>query len=420
MSTVGAVQSSIFTMPPALEEPLAKRIAGAVAIAVAFFVFSYVIGQIIGRTMSTIDKTYRFSRPSINFKNLIGEEFLKEQIQVHVQAPFNAREASPLKSRWQRISDMFSRLTKKNSEEPKTVNFYEEYVVEPLDGMLLSGPPGCGKTYTAECIAGELGLGYIQITTADFGAPFVHQASINIQKLFTAAIKQRNVLILLDDADASLGKRHANQVHHQPHREEIIGECLKWLPLCSKANVFVVMTTNSPETIDAALQRSGRTSLSIEIRPPDEPARAELLKYYFTSGCKSQDRLKIDYKEIAKSTDGFTQADLKELSKRCLRKGAYEKREELNTEFVATQLLTFKKEKILQHLQQQFAFFCEGAGNYFSWEPLAEAAKSLSWSQVQKTVNGLEAALAVHKQSGIKTPPGKIEEMLREKLNLIS
>ncbi len=423
MSGVGAVSSSIFTRPiENPQEPLTIRIAAAVAVAVALFVASYVVGYIANRGMKglSFNNTYTFFKPSINFKNLIGEDFLKEKINERVKNHFESQRASLPKSRWQRMSALFSQFITPHPKAQASVDFYKEYGGRPLNGMLLYGPPGCGKTHIAECIAGELGLHFIKVTTSTFGSPLVHQAAKNIANLFNQAITQQDVLILIDDADASIGKRDSDQALPHPARGDIISECLKWLPECSKANVFVVMTTNSTKAIDPALKRSGRISLSIEITPPNKEARAELLKYYFTSRCNNE-RLKIDYTTIAEITNGFTQADLEELSSRCADKGIAQKLAQLNTELVRTMFLAFNKEKILQHLQQQFAFFCEGTESYFSWEPLAEAAKNISWAQVQRTVNEwLEAILSAYKQDGAKISPERIEGLLREKLNLIS
>ena len=135
-------------------------------------------------------------------------------------------------------------------------------------GLLLYGPPGCGKTFIARAVAGELGARFIAVSFADIIDMFVGQSERNIHELFEIARRNAPCVLFLDEVDAIGQKR--SQLRHTPMRSAV-NQLLLELDDISGNNegVFLLAATNHPWDVDSALRRPGRFDRTLLVLPPD-------------------------------------------------------------------------------------------------------------------------------------------------------
>ena len=184
---------------------------------------------------------------------------------------------------------------------------YEEYGVTIPNGMLLYGPPGCGKTFISEKFAEEIGFTFISIKPSDLGSIYVHGAQEKIGALFADAEKNAPAIIFFDEVDAMMPKRGGDT--HQGVSGEV-NEFLAQMTECSKKGIFVIAATNQPDLIDDAILRTGRIDRLYYVANPDLEAREKMFELYLKSRpCE----IEIDFKKLAKLTDWFVSSDIKYL-----------------------------------------------------------------------------------------------------------
>jgi SpoVK/Ycf46/Vps4 family AAA+-type ATPase len=143
-------------------------------------------------------------------------------------------------------------------------------------GLLLYGPPGCGKTYVARAVAGELGAHFISVGLADVLDMWMGQSERNLHELFETARRAAPSVLFLDEVDA-LGRKRALQRHSA--MANVVNQLLAELDGVQTENrgVFVLAATNHPWDVDAALRRPGRFDRTVLVLPPDSRARAAIL-----------------------------------------------------------------------------------------------------------------------------------------------
>ncbi|GAB4345178.1 MAG: ATP-dependent zinc metalloprotease FtsH [Desulfobulbaceae bacterium] len=178
-------------------------------------------------------------------------------------------------------------------------------------GVLLQGPPGTGKTLLAKAIAGEAGVPFFNISGSDFVEIFVGVGASRVRELFAKAKKNAPCIIFIDEIDAVGRHRGAADVGGQEEKDQTLNALLVEMDgFQSGETVIIVAATNRPDVLDPALLRPGRFDRQINILPPDVNGRAKILEIYARK--MPLDR-NVIMEEVARSTPGFTGADLANL-----------------------------------------------------------------------------------------------------------
>ena len=174
-------------------------------------------------------------------------------------------------------------------------------------GLLLFGPPGCGKTFIARATAGELGARFIAVGLSDVLDMYFGQSERNLHELFETARRKAPCVLFLDEVDA-LGQKRTN-ARNQPMWRSVVAQLLNEMDSVSSDNegVFILGATNAPWDIDPALRRPGRFDRMLLVLPPDREAREAILAYHLRARPVDSG---IDRKAIAGRTEGYSGADL--------------------------------------------------------------------------------------------------------------
>ncbi|MER5391503.1 ATP-binding protein [Saccharopolyspora sp. NPDC002686] len=172
-------------------------------------------------------------------------------------------------------------------------------------GLLLYGPPGCGKTFLAKAVAGELGARFISVTLQEVLDMWMGNSEKNMHALFQTARQNAPCVLFFDEIDA-IGQRRS-QLRNSGLRGTV-NQLLTELDGVKSDNegVFVLAATNHPWDIDQALLRPGRFDRAVAVLPPDDEARKAILGYHL----KDRPVAGIKLSELVKRTDGFSGADL--------------------------------------------------------------------------------------------------------------
>jgi SpoVK/Ycf46/Vps4 family AAA+-type ATPase len=172
-------------------------------------------------------------------------------------------------------------------------------------GLMLYGPPGCGKTFIAKAVAGELGAKFIAVTLSDVLDMYIGQSERNLHEVFELARRNAPCVVFLDEVDA-LGQKRS-QLRSSAMRGTV-NQLLVELDDVRDSNegVFVLAATNHPWDVDTALKRPGRFDRTLLVLPPDGEARQAILRYHL----KDRHADGIDIGKLAKRTDGYSGADL--------------------------------------------------------------------------------------------------------------
>ncbi|CAN0471531.1 unnamed protein product [Ascophyllum nodosum] len=191
---------------------------------------------------------------------------------------------------------------------------YQHLGIEPPRGILLHGPPGCGKTLLANAIAGELGVAFLRISAPEIVSGMSGESEQKVRELFRAAIENAPCIVFMDEVDAITPKRETSS---RGMEKRIVAQLLTCMDSLTMENtggkaVVVIGATNRPNDLDSALRRAGRFDREICLGVPDSAARGRILQVMCSKMTLSGN---VDFQFISKKTPGFVGADLSSLTK---------------------------------------------------------------------------------------------------------
>ncbi len=191
----------------------------------------------------------------------------------------------------------------------KYPHLFRELGIEPPKGVLLYGPPGCGKTLLAKAVAGESEATFIRLVASELAQKFVGEGARMVRELFALARRKAPSIVLIDEIDAIAAKRLdiGTSGEREIHRTltQLLAELDGFDPL---DNVKIIATTNRIDVLDPAILRPGRFDRIIEIPLPDANGRFEIFKIHTRKMKLSDD---VDLRFLAMMTEGASGADIK-------------------------------------------------------------------------------------------------------------
>jgi transitional endoplasmic reticulum ATPase len=220
--------------------------------------------------------TRDIERPKITFNEVGGMDKVKEEIRLKIIHPLTH------------------------------ADLYKAYGKAIGGGILMYGPPGCGKTYLARATAGEIKAAFISVGINDVLDMWIGNSERNLHSLFEQARDHKPCVLFFDEVDA-LGASRTDMRQHAGR--QLINQFLSEMDGVKASNegVLILAATNAPWHLDSAFRRPGRFDRVLFVPPPDAPARAGILRLQ----CKGKPMEEIDFDAVAKKTDGFSGADLK-------------------------------------------------------------------------------------------------------------
>lgn len=225
-------------------------------------------------------RTGAIGRPSFSYEDVGGLKREVQRVREIVELPL-------------RYPEVFTRL---GIDAPK--------------GILLCGPPGCGKTLIARAVAHETNVRFFTISGPEIMQKFYGESEGYLRKLFEEATKQAPAIVFIDEIDSIAPKRESLGGEHQVERR-VVAQLLSLMDgLKSRGQVIVIAATNIPNAIDPALRRPGRFDREVAIPIPDRHGRLEILEIHSRGMPMSAD---VDLSRLADITHGFVGADLEAL-----------------------------------------------------------------------------------------------------------
>lgn len=215
-------------------------------------------------------------RPKIGFDDVGGMDKVKEEIRMKIIHPLQHPE------------------------------LYEAYGKKIGGGILMYGPPGCGKTYLARATAGEINASFISVGINDVLEMWIGNSERNLHELFEQARSNRPCVLFFDEVDA-LGASRTDMKSSAGRM--LINQFLSEMDGVKSSNegVLILAATNAPWHLDSAFRRPGRFDRMLFVPPPDAEARASIMSIH----CQGKPTEDVDYQTLGKKTDGFSGADLK-------------------------------------------------------------------------------------------------------------
>ena len=229
-------------------------------------------------------------------------------------------------------------------------------------GVLLVGPPGTGKTLLAKAVAGEAGVPFFSISGSDFVEMFVGVGASRVRDMFTEAKLHAPCIIFIDETDAVARRRGAGVGGGHDEREQTLNQMLVEMDgFGYNEGIIVMAATNRVDILDPAILRPGRFDRKIGVGRPDVRGREEILAVHIKNKPLGED---VDLKEIARTSAGFTGADLENLMNEAAiyaakAKRAYIMQEDIRRAFIKVGIGEEKKSRIISEKEKKITAYHE-------------------------------------------------------------
>jgi len=285
-------KASVTFDDPALASLLPpKRGSGRTVITIIVALFTILM-------LTIVFKMWRGSRKA---KAKIKKETLIKEAQ---QTTVTFADIAGIDEAVEEVKELMTFLT-----EPET---FSRLGAKMPSGVILHGPPGTGKTLLAKALAGESKTEFIEMSGSDFVEMYVGVGAKRVRELFAKAREAENgAVIFIDEVDAVAGKRSDNQSASNKEGDQTLNALLKEMDGFSQnERIVVIAATNRLDVLDSAILRPGRFSRHVQVNPPDEKGRAEILDIYAKNKPLADD---VDLAKLAHITSGFSGAELAEI-----------------------------------------------------------------------------------------------------------
>lgn len=235
------------------------------------------------------------------------------------------------------MEELKSRLNTEVIDLIRNPEKYKKLRVKIPNGILLYGPPGCGKTFIAEKFAEEMGCNYMYVHCSDVASPYIHGGQEKIAAIFNKAKENAPTILFLDELDAMIADRSR---HNNVSEYGEVNEFLAQLNNCADNHVFVIGATNNPKGIDSAALRSGRLDIKVYVPAPNKEEREQLLRLYLKDICTDD----IIYSILAEKTAGYVSKDVCSLVNHAARKTAQADQELISMQTLLDTIEEYKKQ----------------------------------------------------------------------------
>lgn len=238
-----------------------------------------------GKNEDDVRKYFQLTEPETTYDDVVGMDDLKEKLDDAIVLPL---------------------------VHPELFKEYFPYPGETTTGIMLYGPPGCGKTYIAKSIAGEASrrtgekVSFVDVNIDEVLSAWVGSSEKNLKAAFQTAAENEPCVLFLDEIDAIARNRGTGA----DHADRLVNQFLKCFEVLEGKKVLILGATNNPWAVDGASLREGRFGDTVYVSSPDYETRREMFRYYLS---KRPYQRNIEFDELAKRTDGFSPADIKKV-----------------------------------------------------------------------------------------------------------
>lgn len=229
-------------------------------------------------------------------------------------------------------------------------------------GVILVGPPGTGKTLLAKAVAGEAGVPFFSISGSDFVEMFVGVGASRVRDLFEEAKKHQPCIVFIDEIDAVARRRGTGMGGGHDEREQTLNQMLVEMDgFGVNEGVIVMAATNRVDILDPAILRPGRFDRQVAVGRPDVKGREEILQVHAKGKPLAED---VDLGEVARTTAGFTGADLENLMNEAAilaakEQRAYIKQADINRSFIKVGIGAEKKSRVISEKEKRITAYHE-------------------------------------------------------------